>query len=225
MRCAFPHGLSLVLLLLLCGPGWGMPEPDSLWVRGGLTSADSMAVDVEWRIGGTAPDGGSDTLWTQISRADGLLAWARTDSNQVQLDARWPAWADSAEYQLVVDSSGLSLQLLHDTLSAPWAALEFGCFPATPARDVDRILRAMEELPFESKRHDAAVLWMRRHCLSIPDLRRIANQFDDDMRRMSILQGARVTRPDVMPSLSDLFFSSRYKAQYMDWLKGDDCPH
>ena len=188
---AFRHCFPLLIALVLCGTGWGMSAQDSLWVRGGLTLVDSMAADVEWRIGGLEPGEGSDTTWTRILRADGLLAWAKTDSGQVQLDACWPVWADSAEYQLLVDSSGLSLAPFQDTLHAPWAALQAGCFPATPAREVDRALQSLEDIPFESKRHDAAVLWMRRHCLAIRDLRRIANRFDDDARRMSLLQGAR----------------------------------
>ena len=75
----------LGLGLLLCADGWGMSQRDSLWVRGGLTLADSMAVDVEWRLGGQDPEGETDTVWTRISRSDALLAWARPASTQVQL--------------------------------------------------------------------------------------------------------------------------------------------
>ena len=215
----------LGLGLLLCADGWGMSQRDSLWVRGGLTLADSMAVDVEWRLGRQDPEGETDTVWTRISRSDALLAWARTDSTQVQLDAPWPTWVDSAEFQVALDSSGLSLRLVRDTLRAPWGPLESGCFPTTPTHEVNQLLQDLGDLPFESKRLDAAVPWLRRHCLSIPDVRRIANLFDDDGRRMSIVQVARITRPEVMPSLVDLFFSSRYKAQYLEWLKGDECPN
>ena len=225
MRCAFLPFLPLGIALLLSGNGWSMSQRDSLWVRGGLTLSDSMAIVVEWRLGGQDPGSGTDTVWTRISRSDALLAWARTDSAQVQLDAPWPARTDSAEFQLALDSSGLSLCLVRDTLRAFWGPLETGCFPSTRNQEVNQLLEDLRDIPFESKRLDTAVPWLRRHCLSIPDLRRIANQFDDDVRRMSVVQVAHITRPEVMPSLVDLFFSSRYKAQYLEWLKGDECPN
>ena len=199
---------------------------DSLWAKGGVVvSADSISATLDWRLNGRAPLPGLDTTWRLLSRTGGLVAWARTDSMQAQLEASWPRWVDSVAFSLFVDSTGLGLQLLSDTLMASWAPRQSGCFPANSDRDLQRLIRSLSDLPFESKRFDVVKTWMMNHCLTPRALRRLADEFDDEGRRLSILQSAAITTPDALPSMSSLFFTTRYQDEFLKWLERQEAVH
>ncbi len=219
------HSLILSLTLLLAFAGHAQDSKDSLWVRGGLlTSHDTIALEMDWRLDGQTPRRGTDTLWRQVSRNGELTAWARTDSTQVQMASNWPKWSDSLEFTLVLDTAGFNLRLPEDTLTVLWQPLQSGCFPATSARDLEKILIALSDTPFEAKRYDTAVLWLRRHCLTIPGLRRLADGFDDERRRLSLLQSALITQPEALPSLGSLFFTARYQEEFRQWVDTRPAP-
>ena len=213
------HFIPLLSAILLSF-GLQASVADSLWVRGGLLpAADSSMVEINWHLNGEIPESGSDTLWKRVPLSGGLFAWARTDSTQVQLEADWPRMADSVDYTLSADSTGLTVVLGADSLHADWKPAQSGCFPAASKRDFDLLVASLAELPFESRRHETAVLWMQRHCLTLTALRRLADTFDDEGRRLSLLQGARVTNPDALSTMGSLFFTNRYEAEFHTWLK------
>lgn len=214
-----PHSLILSLTLVLTFAGRAQNSKDSVWVRGGLLPAsDSIALEMAWRLGGEIPKPGADTLWTQVPRNSELTAWARTDSTQVQMASNWPKWSDSLAFTLVLDTAGFKLRMPDDTLTVLWQPLHSGCFPATSTRDLEKMLTSLSDTPFEAQRYDTALLWLRRHCLTIPGLRRLVNGFDDERRKLSLLQGARITHPEALPSLGSLFFTTRYQEQFRQWV-------
>lgn len=193
---------------------------DSLWVRGGvISSADSIRARLDWRLNGRAALPGMDTTWSHLPRTGGLVAWAKTDSTQVQLEAPWPRWTDSVAFSLFLDSAGLGLQLVSDTLMASWAPLQSGCFPASSDRDLQRLLGSMSDLAFESRRFELARVWMKDHCLTPTALRRLADGFDDEGRRLGLVQNATLTTPDALPALGSLFFTTRYQDEFLRWLE------
>jgi hypothetical protein len=216
------HALLTVCLTACCALT-GLTQggsADSLWVKGGvITSADSIHATLDWRLNGRAPLPGLDTVWSRLPRTGGLVAWAKTDSTQAQLEAPWPRWTDSVVFSLFLDSAGLGLQLMSDTLMASWAPLQSGCFPASSDRDLKRLMGSLSELPFESRRFALAAAWMQDHCLTPLALRRLADGFDDEGRRLQLLQSATLTTPDALPSLSSLFFTTRYQDEFLQWLE------
>lgn len=220
------HSLILSLTLVLAFAGRAQHSKDSVWVRGGLLPAnDSIALEMDWRLDGQIPKPGADTLWTQVPRNSELTAWARTDSTQVQLASNWPKWSDSLAFTLVLDTSGFNLRMPGDTLTSLWQPLQSGCFPATSVRDLEKMLTSLSDTPFEARRYDTAELWLRRHCLTIPGLRRLADGFDDERRRLSLLQSARITHPEALPSLGSLFFTVRYQDEFRQWVETSPSPH
>ena len=193
---------------------------DSLWVKGGvIQSGDSIIAALNWRLSGRDPLPGLDTTWSRLSRTEGLIAWAKTDSTQAQIEAQWPRWTDSVAFSLFLDSAGLRLQLLSDTLLASWAPLQLGCFPSSSDQDLQRLMGSLSDLPFESRRFDLATAWMQDHCLTPIALRRLADGFDDEGRRLRLVKSAAITTPDALPSLSSLFFTTRYQDEFLQWLE------
>lgn len=220
------HSLTLSLTLVLACAGHAQGSKDSVWVCGGLfLASDSIALDMDWTLDGQTPKPGADTLWTQVSRNSELTAWARNDYAQVQMASSWPRWADSIEFTLVLDTMGLNLRMPEDTLTALWKPLQSGCFPATSVRDLEEMLASLSETPFEAKRYDVAVVWLSQHCLTIPGLRRLADGFDDERRRLSLLQSARITHPEALLSLGSLFFTARYQEEFRQWVEASPSPH
>ena len=216
------HALFTLCLTACCAlPGLaGTGASDSLWVRGGVVdSPDSIVATLDWKVNGRVPLPGLDTTWSRLPRTGGLVAWAKTDSTQAQLEAPWPRWTDSVAFSLFLDSAGLGLQFFSDTLIAPWSPLQSGCFPASSDRDLQGILGSLAALPFESRRLDLAQAWMQDHCLTPDALRRLADGFDDEGRRLRLLQSAVITTPDALPSLSGLFFTTRYQDEFLQWLE------
>lgn len=213
------HSLILSLTLVSTIAGLAQNSKDSVWVRGTLLLAnDSIALEMDWRLDGEIPKPGADTLWTQVLRNSELTAWARTDSTQVQMASNWPKWRDSLAFTLVLDTGGFKLRSPEDTLTAFWQPLQSGCFPTTSTRDLEKMLASLSDTPFEAQRYDTAILWLRRHCLTIPSLRRLVNGFDDERRKLSLLQGARITHPEGLPSLRSLFFTARYQEEFQQWV-------
>lgn len=213
------HSLILSLTLVSTFAGHAQNSKDSVWVRGTFLQVnDSIAVEMDWRLDGEIPRPGADTLWTQVPRNSELTAWARTDSTQVQMASNWPKWSDSLTFTLVLDTVGFKLSMPEDTLTAFWQPLQSGCFPATSTRDLEKLLTSLSDTPFEAQRYETAVIWLRRHCLTIPGLRRLVNGFDDERRKLSLLQNARITHPEALPSLGSLFFTARYQKEFRQWM-------
>ena len=57
------------------------------------------------------------------------------------------------------------------------------------------------------------------HCLTPLALRRLLDGFDDEGRRLPLLQSATLTTPDALPSLSSRFFTTRYRDEFLQWLE------
>ena len=214
------HCLILCATLIHAHAGCAQISSDSLWVRGAVTVAnDYITTEMGWSLDGQMPGTGSDTLWSKVSRLSELTAWARNDSTQVQMEYSWPKWADSIGFVMLLNYDGLNLSIREDTLTEPWKPRNSGCFPATSVRCLENILDAMSTTPFEAQQHQKAMLWMRGQCLTIPSLRRLADGFDDERRRLSLLQSAHTTHPEALMSLGSLFFTTRYQEEFAQWLQ------
>ena len=192
---------------------------DTVWVRGAITPGpDSLAISVEWRMGGQSPAPGLDSMWMPVDRMQPLLCWGQGDLGRAQLEAAWPRFADSVHVALFPDSAGLTLTLGADTLLQAWSPAHEGCFPATSKAVLTAWLDEQAAIPFERRRHDAAMAWLKGHCLTVGDLGRLLDSFDDESRRLSLIQQASVVRPAELNALSNRFFSAHYKSAFQRWL-------
>lgn len=214
-----PHIAQVLLLgfLMATSAAWGQ---DSLWVQGRIEPGqDSLNATLHWQFSDTPPPAAMDTTWTRIGRNGGLTCWGEGKMGRAQIEQAWPRYRDSVMVTLMADSAGLILVLATDTLMQRWTPSTGGCFPATPGSAIDRWLAQQEDVPFESRRHQAALAWISGQCLTAESLGRLLDTFDDEARRLSLLQAAPVVRPEALHTLSNRFFSSRYRAAFDGWLQ------
>ena len=210
------HAL-LLGFLMATSAAWGQ---DSLWVTGRIEPGqDSLNATLHWQFGNTPPPAAMDTAWMPISRNGGLTCWGEGTMGRAQIEQAWPRYRDSVLVTLMADSAGLVLVLATDTLVHPWTPAGTGCFPATPNSAIDRWLAQQEGVPFESRRHQAALAWISGQCLTTESLGRLMDTFDDEARRLSLLQAAPVVRPEALHTLSNRLFSSRYRAAFDGWIE------
>lgn len=213
------HALVLLWasLWLICSPGWGQ---DSLDVRARIiASPDSLDLPLHltW---GTQP-ASFDSAWHRIARSAAPSAWAEWPLGRAQLHTRWPRFADSLEIWMTADSSRLTLIVGRDTLQQAWSTSTSGCFPAVSATELTRWMHGLEDIPFESRRHDLTLRWLESQCLSVTHLGQLLDTFDDEARRLALIQRAQVVNPTALPSLADRFVSSRYRAAFTDWIPSE----
>ena len=207
----------LLGFLMATSAVWGQ---DSLWIQGRIKPGqDSLKATLQWQFDNTPPPAAIDTAWTRVGRNGGLTCWSEATLGRAQIEQAWPRYRDSLMVTLFADSAGLVLVVAPDTLIQPWTPSTGGCFPATPSTAINRWLTQQEGVPFESRRHQAALAWISGQCLTTESLGRLMDTFDDEARRLSIVQAAPVARPDALQSLSNRFFSSRYRAEFEGWLQ------
>ena len=175
--------------------------------------ADSIDAVIHLQWEGTMVDTG----WSAASRQTPPTAWSECPLGRAQIDGNWPAHGDSLFLHLHADRLGLMMIIGTDTLQQPWLTRNTGCFPATPDREFNPWLETGLRIPFESKRHQVALDWVLGHCLTTQNLGQLMGTFDDESRRLSLVQHARLVDPERVAELSERFVSSRYRAACSDW--------
>ena len=212
--------LAFVFVTAECALLWGQGySQDSLQLKGMVTpTADSVLsnVSLNLEIGQVQLQPG-DSIAMRIPRSWRLRVWGESPLGRLQFEAGLPQRVDSTEFTLQVDSTGTWLYWPTDTLRTPWTPKTNGCFPVASAQSVERILAEVGAVPFESKRFDVLSGWMMDQCLSTAQIERLASAFDDEARRLKLIQRATCSTPSRMARLEMVFSSSHYRGVFLEW--------
>ena len=73
--------------------------------------------------------------------------------------------------------------------------------------------------PFESKRLAQLQPWIAEKCLTPEQLRLCAATFDDEERKLQLLQDASCTAPSRLHELGAVFSSERYRNRFLEWIQ------
>ena len=212
--------LAFVFVTAECALLWGQGySQDSLQLKGMVTpTADSVLsnVSLNLEIGQVQLQSG-DSIAMRIPRSWRLRVWGESPLGRLQLEVGLPQRVDSTEFTLQADSTGTWLYWPTDTLRTPWTPKTNGCFPVASAQSVERILAEVGAVPFESKRFDVLSGWMMDQCLSTAQIERLASAFDDEARRLKLIQRATCSTPSRMARLEMVFSSSHYRGAFLEW--------
>ena len=61
--------------------------------------------------------------------------------------------------------------------------------------------------------------WMGNQCLTIEQLKRLVAVFDDEARKLSIIQSANCNAHANIKGLASVFSSQYYASAFMDWAR------
>ncbi len=216
--------ISLLLFALLANGASVMwcqvsRSSDSLQVSGRvLPAADSVLAEVSLHleIAGRQLQPG-DSMDIRLPRSARLLVWGESPLGRLQFEVPLPPRVDSTAFALLHDSTGTLLCWPDDTLQTPWTPKTNGCFPATSAQSVEHILAEVTSISFESARLDALSRWMMDQCLSTGQIERLTAVFDDEARRLRLIQRAPCTTPSKMKRLEKVFTSAYYRGEFLEW--------
>lgn len=220
--------MVLLFLLLLTGATrmhaqW-RPPSDSLFIEGTVTAmADSLLPDLVYgiRCGGRDFLVG-DSIRIRAMRPVGVQCWARSTRGQVQFESSLPMRVDSLSISVHFDSTGVALVWTGDTLLNRWQPAGTGCFPAASEAMVRNHLAEASEQPFEAMRFTLCGDWLSGQCLTAEQLLRVVAVFDDEERKLRLIQRASCTDPSRMHMLSSVFSSQYFLDAFQAWLSGDD---
>ncbi len=159
----------------------------------------------------------SDSVEVAVSRGERFVVWAEGEAGRLQFEVPLPRYADSVQFTLRCDSSGASWVVNRDTVLYAWAPRGTGCFPAASERDLMRMLYTAEKKPFESERFSIMKAWVQGQCLSPRQIRRCAAAFDDEERKLRLIQATTCTAPFELPALAAAFTSQHYREAFLNW--------
>ena len=210
----------VAVMLMLTGSAHGQSHPlDSVHVTGWVSAwADSSttAPEVHFEWGAKSLQSG-DSLEGWVSGRQRIHVWARGAMGQLQFTHVLLEWPDSMAFVLSSDTMGVRLVMGVDTMAAPWMNSEKGCFPTLPEWQLDRRLdRAMSE-PFESSRFAFLKPWLENQCLTTGQIKRCASAFDDEERKLLLVQSTPCANPTGFADLQSIFSSQRYRAHFLEW--------
>lgn len=222
-RLSFSPFLIVLPLVLACttlvkGQSSGA---DSLWLMVHVADTpDSIVGDLrlgmQWNGKTTTP---FDSMQWIGPAHTGLQFWAVSDRGRLQMECRLPLRTDSAVFSLNCDSIGCAFALAGDTVRAPWVARSEGCFPATSNRDLQRTLTSAMQEPFESIRFSKLTGALSKQCLQPEQLKQCAALFDDEERRLKLIQSAPCTAPSLLEELTPLFATQYFRDQFLQWIQ------
>ena len=222
MPGSFRH-ISVLLCLFsatLAGRAqWHNTTPDSLFVKGAIAaSPDSLLpqTTIQVRLGDVALLAG-DSVATTVHKSTSLSGWARSPWGRLQFDTTLPKYADSCRFWMGCDTLGLTLAWAKDTVQWTWKPEERGCFPVATSSSVDAILQDAQRFPFESSRLSLIKSWLEGKCTSPEQVGRLAAAFDDEARRLDIIQSATCSSPSQTYLLEKLFASQHYRSVFLEW--------
>ena len=198
-----------------------MVRMDSVLIEGTVIAIpDSVLPDLELQVTldghGLLP---GDSLTASVPGHAALRVWGSCALGRVQWETALPARMDSIAFAMRPDSAGVAMHWPTDTVLHPWQPVTRGCFPATSNREVIGILEQGAKEPFESARFQLWQRWLPNRCLSLDQLRSIAALFDDEGRKLAIIQSASCTAPDQLEELAALFDSNHYRNTFLEWVQ------
>lgn len=213
----WPFGLLILALTFASGTALAQ---DSLAVRGWITaSPDSMALQPLVQLTSIMHPAPPDSAWIRVKRKAPVRCWSEGKNGKAQLEATWPRFGDSLSFTVQTDSLGLYWALGADTLFAAWSKTNKGCFPFIPSSAAQDFIQTLQDMPFESKRQLLVMSWLDDHCLRVSNLQNLLAAFDDESRRLNIIQNAVVSDPEHLSTLSGSFFTAHYKKAFDQWWK------
>lgn len=224
------NGLSIVLLtafMLVCAPalqakGWEVAAVnDSIHLRGTVAvSADTAAdlLKLQVTLGDVILSKG-DSVEMRVRSTVRMVGWASGPWGRLQFETPINRQQDSVTFALIPDSLGIQLCWPGDTIRWAWKPSDAGCFPAISDVMVEDIIEAAMRRPFESARHEMLAQWMGNQCVTIEQLKRLVAVFDDEARKLSIIQSANCNAPANIKGLASVFSSQYYASAFMDWAR------
>ena len=204
--------------LCTCGQSWGGLQ-DSLFVKGRVvTTADSTLGDLGLQVQlGDLTLAAGDSIETGLHRGTMLTGWARGLRGRLQFEVSWPKYTDTCRFWVGCDTLGLTTVCAMDTLHWNWAPEDTGCFPVATSHGLSEVLVQAQRLPFESSRLNLIVDWLEGKCVSAEQIERLASAFDDEARRLEVIQSATCTSPFQLHKLEGLFTSQHYRSAFTEW--------
>lgn len=205
------------------GHGIGLLS-DSLYVVGHIAEApDSLLSETTLQVQlGEFKLSPGDSLAASTARGTHISGWARGPLGRLQFEFPLPKYADSCGFWLGCDTLGLTVVLASDTSRLFWSAEQSGCFPLTSSQAFDGILEDALGLPFESSRLNLVVNWLEDKCASTEQIGRLAAAFDDEARRLKVIQSATCASPANISQLEPLFVSQHYRTAFTEWVPSID---
>ena len=204
-----------------CASGQGLFRTDSLhldlqW----QAMSDSLlpGLEIEMEAGGRIFHPSDSTRLTLL-KGSRISAWAQFSGGRVQFNHSLPRFQDTVACALWCDTLGSVLLMDDDTLRFPWRSQSAGCFPAAHDHELNRVLRNAMAEPFESKRLAQLQPWIAEKCLTPEQLRRCAATFDDEERKLQLLQDASCTAPSRLHEVGAVFSSERYRNRFLEWIQ------
>lgn len=161
----------------------------------------------------------ADSIRISMLKGSSISVWARFDGGRLQFDHALSRFKDTVSCVLGCDILGCALTMDQDTLRFLWSPKGSGCFPAARNHEVDRILQDVLAEPFESKRLARLQPWMGDQCLTLEQLRWCAGAFDDEERKLQLLQNASCVTPSQLHELGTVFASQRYRDRFLEWVQ------
>ena len=71
--------------------------------------------------------------------------------------------------------------------------------------------------PFESSRFAFLKPWLENQCLTTVQIERCAAAFDDDERKLLLVQSTPCAYPSGFAGLQSVFSSQRYRSHFLEW--------
>lgn len=219
------HALALVILTVshtLCiGAGDILPAAqDSVFLEGTLPS-EGHAADGHFSCGFRIDDqhfAPGDSISGVFPKKAAVMVWARAPEGQLQFETALTGLPDSAAISFLSDSAGFGVVLGIDTLLHPWGAAQDGCFPSAAGQAVRQFLNEVREQPFESQRFALLKAWIPAQCLTLEQLAECTAVFDDEGRRLQLIQCAQCVAPERLRALDTSFASRHYREAFRQWL-------
>lgn len=225
MKC--PSIFLLTACMLLCAPAVQAAGPkmtaanDSIHVRGAVASvADSIAdlLNIQVTLGDLVLSQG-DSVDRRVRSSVRMVGWASGPLGRLQFETPINRHQDTVVFALIPDSLGIQLCWPGDTAHWAWRPADTGCFPAISDGMVGDIIEAAKRRPFESAQYEMLAKWMGNRCLTIDQLKRLVAVFDDEARKLSIIQTANCNSPAEIKGLASVFSSQYYASAFMDWAR------
>lgn len=222
-----PFSSLLIGCMLLCASalqakGTGMTVVnDSIHLRGTVAVvADSVAdgLNLQVTLGDVILTKG-DSVDMRVRSTLRMVGWASGPQGRLQFETPINRQQDTVMFALIPDTLGIQLCWPGDTVRWAWKPADAGCFPAISDGMVEDIAEAAMRRPFESARYEVLVKWMGNQCLTIEQLKRLVAVFDDEARKLSIIQSANCNAPADIKGLASVFSSQYYASAFMDWAR------
>ena len=219
-----PRALVTLLVACACAPhvfgqksmGENNQLIDVQWAQ--MPDSSLPGLEIELEAGGYVVHP-NDSAQISLQRGSSISVWAQYDGGRLQFDHSLARLQDTLSCTLWCDLLGCFMVMSDDTLGFEWNPQGTGCFPVARDHEVDQVLREALEEPFESKRLAQLQPWVFEQCLTVDQLRSLAAAFDDEERKLQLVQDASCATPSQLHELGTVFASQRYRDRFLEWVQ------